>query len=151
MTLRIEQVDWADAGATELRAEQRAEIELRYGTPDSEPGPAPSASDITAFFVAYAEDGTPVGCGGLRQLDASHGEIKRMYVRPSHRGTGVSVAVLGALENDARARGWDRLVLETGDEQPDAIRFYEREGYELIPNFGYYVGEPLSKCYGKAL
>ena len=70
---------------------------------------------------------------------------------PAHRGTGVSTAVLRALEGEAVARGWNRLVLETGEEQPDAIRFYTREGYEPIPLFGYYVGSDLSRCFAKTL
>ena len=99
------------------------------------------------------DDGTEhaVGCGGLRTLDPDHGEIKRMYVIPERRGTGVSRAILSALEGEARGRGWSRLVLETGDQQPDAMRFYEREGYTLIPNFGYYADSPLSVCYEKKL
>ncbi len=153
----VRQTAWADADASALRAAQRAEIDERYGTPDSEPGPAPSAADILVFFVAYSDDGTPLGCGGLREvasadgLDAAEGEIKRMYVVPAARGTGVSTAILAELEGFALARGWPRLVLETGTEQPDAMRFYEREGYTRIPNFGYYADAPLSLCYEKPL
>ena len=57
-----------------------------------------------------------------------------MYVDPAARGTGVSVAILWRLESDARGYGWKRLVLETGERQPDAMRFYEREGYHPIPS-----------------
>ncbi|BDZ46426.1 hypothetical protein GCM10025866_23350 [Naasia aerilata] len=74
-----------------------------------------------------------------------------MYVVPGRRGSGVSVAVLRALEEAARDRGWTDLVLETGTEQPDAIRFYEREGYTRIPNFGSYVDSPISVCYARSL
>ena len=148
--IELRQVDWNHPDSERLRADQQAEIAVRYGTPDSEPGPKPSADDITVFFVGY--DGqTPVGCGGLRSLDASHGEIKRMYVVPARRGSGASTAILRHLEGEARARGWDRLVLETGVEQPDAVRFYEREGYVRIPNFGYYTDSEISLCYGKRL
>ena len=149
--MRIRSVDWDDAAGVALREAQRAEIELRYGTPDSEPGVPPTAADITVFFVAEADDGTPLGCGGLRKLDDSHAEIKRMFVDPAHRGTGVSTAIIGELEQFARGRGWDRLVLETGTAQPDAVRFYEREGYTRIPNFGHYEGHAASLCYEKAL
>jgi putative acetyltransferase len=147
----VRAVAWDDPGAVSLRAAQRAELEVRYGTPDSEPGPAPTALDITVFFVAYSDDDEPLGCGGLRQLDASHGEIKRMFVAPQHRGSGVSTAILATLEGFGRERGWVRLVLETGAAQPDAMRFYEREGFIRIPPFGYYVGSPISVCYEKAL
>lgn len=155
MTLVIRAAPWDDPAGTALRTAQQAEISERYGVPDSEPGPKPTASDITLFLMAYdvAEDGSevPVGCGGLRTLDRSHGEIKRMYVIPDRRGTGISTRMLTALEDEARALGWDRVVLETGDRQPDAMRLYEREGYTRIPNFGYYADSELSLCYEKVL
>jgi putative acetyltransferase len=144
----LREVAWDHPDSEQLRSAQQAEIAIRYGTPDSEPGPKPSAADITVFYVAY-EGEEPVGCGGLRQLDERHGEIKRMYVVPHRRGAGVSTAILAHLEAEARRRGWERLVLETGDEQPDAVRFYEREGYTRIPNFGYYADSQLSLCYEK--
>ncbi|CAN5299597.1 GNAT family N-acetyltransferase [soil metagenome] len=151
----VRQVSFNHPDSVELRSEQRAEIERRYGNPDSEPGPAPTSDDIVAFFVAY-DDGTAVGCAGLRERDATgfgdtEAEVKRMFVLPSHRGTGTSVALLGQLEQFGRERGYARLVLETGTEQPDAVRFYEREGFTRIPNFGYYVGSAHSLCYEKPL
>ena len=149
--MRIERVEWDHPGAVALRAAQRAEIAERYGTDDSEPGPAPTAADITAFFVAFDDAGEAIACGGLREIDATHGEVKRMYVRPENRGSGCSTAVLAALEVFATDRGWSRLVLETGDQQPDAIRFYTREGFTRIPNFGHYVHSDLSLCFEKPL
>jgi len=56
-----------------------------------------------------------------------------MYVEPQARGTGVATAVLRALEQAAADRGWTTVKLETGPAQPDAIRFYEREGYRRSP------------------
>jgi putative acetyltransferase len=147
----LREIAWDDEDAAALRTAQRAEIAERYGTPDSEPGTPPSAADITLFLVAYDETGTAVGCGGLRELDRTEGEVKRMFVHPAARGTGVSTAILSRLEELARARGWSRLVLETGDRQPDAIRFYQREGFTRIPNFGHYVGHEHSLCFGKPL
>jgi GNAT superfamily N-acetyltransferase len=146
----IREVDWNDPAAEALRLAQRAELTERYGRADSEPGPAPTASDVALFLVAF-EGEDAIGCGGLRPLDQAHGEIKRMFVRPAHRGKGVSTAILRALEAAARERGWQRLVLETGDRQPDAMRFYEREGYTPIPRFGYYVDSELSRCYERVL
>jgi putative acetyltransferase len=55
--------------------------------------------------------------------------------------------MLWELEQCARELGRHRLLLETGDRQPDAIRFCEREGYTRIPNYGHYVDSPLSLCY----
>jgi len=147
----IERVAFDHPASVELRQAQRDELEIRYETPDSEPGIAPTAADVTAFYVAFSDDGEPIACGGLRELDATHGEVKRMYAAPGARGTGVAAAVLATLEQDAAARGWTRLLLETGDRQPDAIRFYTREGYAPIPNFGHYAGVEASRCFEKLL
>lgn len=148
--LDIREVPFDHVDSTLLRSAQQAEISSRYGADDSEPGPKPTAADVAHFFVAYV-DGMPAGCGGLRPLSSDEHEIKRMYVTPAYRGSGISVAVLGALESTARERGVARLVLETGTLQPDAIRFYEREGYVRIPNFGTYADSPISVCYAKSL
>jgi GNAT superfamily N-acetyltransferase len=149
--VQISPVEWDHPVAATLRAAQRVEIAQRYGRPDSEPGPAPSAADIAYFVVATDPDGAPLGCGGLRQLDATSGEVKRMYVVPERRGSGVAAAVLGALESHARDRGWTHLRLETGDAQPDAIAFYTKHGYRPIPRFGHYADEPTSRCFERAL
>ncbi|MFJ6216761.1 GNAT family N-acetyltransferase [Streptomyces sp. NPDC092296] len=149
--MKIEQVEWTDPDADILRARQRAEIAARYGTPDSEPGVAPSEADIAVFLVARDDDGTPVGCGGLRRLEPGVGEVKRMYVDPARRGTGVAAQILTALEEWARDQGWTRLRLETGDAQPDAVRFYTRSGYERIANFGAYADAPRSLCFERRL
>jgi|GEM_PF-86960 len=148
----VREVPWEHPDSVALREAQRLDIAERYGADDSEPGPAPTADDITVFFVAYNDDDDEaVGCGGLRQLDAQHGEVKRMFVRQQSRGSGAATAVLTRLEESGRERGWNRLVLETGDQQPEAIRLYEREGYHRIPNFGYYADSPISLCYEKEL
>lgn len=146
----IEPRPWSDPEGTALRVAQEDEITVRYGRDDSEPGGPPSGADIELFLVAVA-DGVPVGCGALRALDATSGEVKRMFVVPDSRGSGVSVAILSALEDAARGLGWSRLRLETGDRQPDAIRFYERSGYSRIPNYGVYADSDISLCYQKDL
>jgi GNAT superfamily N-acetyltransferase len=145
----IREAEWDDPAGVTLRTAQRAELTIRYNNPNSEPGPAPSADDMTRFLIAFDDDAvTPIACGGLRRIDDRHGEVKRMFVVADRRGTGVATAVLHALERIARDElGWDRLVLETGDRQPDAIRFYQREGYTRIPNFGYYAASEYSLCY----
>lgn len=150
MTVIVEARDWDDAEGAALRAAQRAELDARYGTDDHEPGPAPSAADIDRFLVATV-DGRAVGCGALRRLDAVSAEVKRMYVDPRWRGRGVSTAILRALEAAAVQRGWTTIRLETGPAQPEAMRFYQREGYREIPLFGAYVGSRLSVCYEKVL
>jgi putative acetyltransferase len=147
--VRVE--EWDGVDGTRLRAAQRAELDARYGGDDHEPGTPPSARDVRVFLVARDRDGRAVGCGGLRFLEPGVAEVKRMYVEPGSRGTGVAVRILRALEDEARRAGVSELVLETGTRQPEAMRFYEREGYHRIDNFGPYRGEPESVCYARRL
>ncbi|MEV6810611.1 GNAT family N-acetyltransferase [Micromonospora sp. NPDC051296] len=149
--LSIDHEPWESTDAARLRAAQRAELDARYGNDDHEPGTPPTAETVSVFLVARNGDGTAVGCGGLRFLRSGTAEIKRMYVTPPARGTGVATAILHALEKAARDAGVRTLLLETGTAQPDAMRFYEREGYRRIDNFGPYRAEPLSVCYARDL
>ncbi|MCU7726666.1 GNAT family N-acetyltransferase [Actinoplanes sp. KI2] len=151
MAWTIEERAWDDPAGEALRAAQRTELDARYGSDDHEPGAAPSAADIDVFLVAVTPSGTAIACGALRRLDARSAEVKRMYVEPASRGSGVAAALLRSLEQQARAHGWTTLRLETGPAQPDAIRFYEREGYRPIPLYGAYVGSDLSLCYERTL
>ncbi|MDQ0743209.1 GNAT superfamily N-acetyltransferase [Clavibacter sp. B3I6] len=151
----IAEVPWDDEDATLLRAAQRTELDARYGG-DTEPGTKPTAADMAVFLVARDAHGTPLGCGGIRLLDdrgdgRPWAELKRMYVVPPARGTGVATALLRALEEAARGLGVVDLVLETGDAQPDAMRFYRREGWAEIPRFGAYADSEESRCYGLTL
>lgn len=100
--------------------------------------------------VAY-EQQEPVGCGAFYQYDAGSIEIKRMYVRPSHRNKGIAVAILHELENWSRTLEYTVCLLETGKNQPEAIAFYHKNGYTNIPNFGKYIGSPNSVCFRKFL
>jgi GNAT superfamily N-acetyltransferase len=149
--VRIELEPWDGPDGARLRAAQRAELDARYGNDDHEPGTAPTAADVTVFVVARDPGGRAVGCGGLRFLEPGVAEVKRMYVEPADRGAGAATAVLRELERRARGAGVTRLVLETGTRQPEAIRFYEREGYRRVPNFGPYAGAPESVCYAREL
>ncbi|MFZ4842970.1 GNAT family N-acetyltransferase [Mycetocola saprophilus] len=156
MNWQIESIPWDDPEGAALRLAQRAELDARYGSDDHEPGHAPTADEVPVFLVARDESGTAIACGGLRFVPEEvcgpgHIEVKRMYVTPAARGTGLSRAVLYRLEEAARDLGAHRMVLETGERQPDAIGFYTREGYQPIPGFGVYAGAPESVCFGRDL
>ncbi|MBV9102136.1 MAG: GNAT family N-acetyltransferase [Candidatus Eremiobacteraeota bacterium] len=90
-----------------------------------------------AFWVAL--DGLePIGCVALRPLTAVAGnacEVKRLYVRPSHRGRNVADALMDTLEDYARRIGYDAIYLDTYDDLAAAIRLYERRGYERIERY----------------
>lgn len=159
-SFQIHEAPWDHPDGKALREAQRVELATRYNTDDSEPGSAPTEADINVFIIAYI-DRHPVACGALRELhiDTATGqeppgnaEVKRMFVVQESRGKGgVASKVLKELEQRASSRGWKRLVLETGNRQPDAIRFYTREGYSVIPNFGPYSASEHSICFGREI
>jgi putative acetyltransferase len=106
------------------------------------------------FFIARIE-GAAVGCGAIAFFDG-FAEVKRMYVRPAGRGSGVAQAVLAHIESVARAAGVPWLRLETGVRQPAALRLYESTGFGPCSAFGPYTSMPpaavrLSLFYEKQL
>lgn len=151
VVLRV--VSWEHPDGVELRAAQRADIVARYGG-DFEPGHRPTAADIVIFVVAYdAVSETPIGCGAFRDLvdEQPTVEVKRMYVRPEYRGRKIGQLILRDLEARARERGALRARLETGHQQPEAVRLYEGAGYRRIPNFGDYTDDDASLCFERVL
>lgn len=138
----------------------QAELTERYGSGDENPiEPVQFGPPEGGFFVAW-QSGTPVACAGWRTiahvLDGSEvteyvAELKRMYVVPSARGTGVAALLLAALEDSARECGMPRMILETGGRQPEALRFYPKCGYVQIPNYGYYRNEPDCVSFARDL
>ena len=96
-----------------------------------------------------------IWCGALRPMAepgfAVSAEIKRMYVASEARGHRIGGLILERLERLPRDFGYERVVLETGDAQPEAIRLYQRSGYERIPCYGQYDGEARSVCFAKSL
>jgi GNAT superfamily N-acetyltransferase len=80
------------------------------------------------LYIA-AINGEPVGIGGLRPLNGSEAEIKRMYVRPSSRGLGVGQAILHRLIDDARALGYRTIRLDSARFMHEAHALYRRFGF----------------------
>ncbi|MEV1290009.1 GNAT family N-acetyltransferase [Micromonospora sp. NPDC049679] len=102
-------------------------------------------------YLVCVVDGRTVACGGIQALDRDTAEIKRMFVRPGHRGRGIARHLLIALEELAYAAGHTVLRLETGSYLPAALRLYASAGYHQIPVYGEYVENPYSVCFEKRL
>ncbi|WP_026463534.1 GNAT family N-acetyltransferase [Adhaeribacter aquaticus] len=92
-----------------------------------------------------------IGCGCFKEIDKDTVEIKRMYVNPHYRYYGVASTVVDELEKWAKERNYKQAVLETGEQQPEAIKFFEKHGFRIIENFEPYVGLEGSICMGKHL
>jgi putative acetyltransferase len=128
-----------------------ADLSERYGDDGTGHFNPEDACVPGGTFVVARLDGVAVGCGALRPLSPEVGEIKRMYVTPSHRGKGVSRRILTDLEVRARAFGYRSVRLETGTLQPEAMSLYETSGYHRIECNGYHKDDPRSVCCEKLL
>lgn len=108
--------------------------------------------DDVTFFSAWDERRL-AACGAIRHLDADHGELKSMRAAPAYRGRGAGRAILQRLLEEARARGYARVSLETGRPEPFAAakRLYEANGFAECPPFGDYVSDEFSLCMTRAL
>lgn len=109
------------------------------------------APDIT--FWSVWEDEELAGCGALKALDATHGEIKSMRTASTHLRRGVAAKLLDHIIREAGARGFQRLSLETGphDLFAPARSLYARFGFETCPPFGPYREDPYSVFMTKSL
>ena len=106
--------------------------------------------NIKHVVVAY-ENKTPVGCGALKQFDVNTMEVKRMFTSEKHRGKGIASAILSELEKWATELSYKKCILETGIRQPEAIKLYQKNGYNAIKNYGQYTDMENSKCFEKEL
>jgi ribosomal protein S18 acetylase RimI-like enzyme len=150
--ITIRQAPYDDPGVQHVIPLVMAELSRRYGGSGDDTPVKPS--DFTpphgAFLLATDGDGTIVGCVAWRSHDRD-AELKRMFTITEARGRGIGRQLLAAVEASARAAGRERMILETGDKQPEAIALYEKYGYERIEDFGYYAGDEGVLCYAKKL
>jgi len=158
--MNIRPVPFDHPDAVKLNDQVQAEYHARYGDGGDATVMDPSDFDPPAglYLIAYDEDGRPVATGGWRSQDANDegnqdgdAEVKRMYVIEQARGLGLARRMLAALEDDARAAGRTRMVLETGTKQPEAIALYTSSDYEPCTKFGHYRFHESSRCFAKPL
>jgi putative acetyltransferase len=111
------------------------------------------ADPTVTVFVARNEAGDAIGMASLKAHDAELGEVKRMYTLPAVRGQRIGSALLGRVENLAREKSLQRLVLETGEAPgfEDAWRVYERGGYTQCGAVLDYPDSGFSRFYEKKL
>jgi GNAT superfamily N-acetyltransferase len=158
--MNIRRMPFDHPDAVKLNDEVQAEYQVRYGDGgDATPlDPSHFEPPNGVYYIAYDEADRPVATGGWRSRDANEegnedgdAELKRMFVVEAARGRGLARRLLAALEEDARAAGRVRMVLETGTRQPEAIALYTSSGYEPCTKFGYYRHYDDNLCYAKPL
>jgi GNAT superfamily N-acetyltransferase len=96
--------------------------------------PAPYAPPNGALLIAHA-DASVAGCVGLRPLDSRTGEMKRLYVRPAYRSSGVGRRLVEAAIQVARQAGYSALCLDTLPSMASAQALYHRLGFVEIPPY----------------
>jgi GNAT superfamily N-acetyltransferase len=158
VSVHVLQVPYDDARVQALVARVQQEYVERYGGQDESPVDPVQFAPPTGRFFVVTRDGDPVAMGGWRlrpeidDLGATlTAEVKRMYVLPEARRSGLARLMLRVLEDSARDSGCDLLVLETGLKQPEAIALYESAGYVPVTGFGHYKDAALSRYYGRRL
>ena len=108
--------------------------------------------DGVTFWSIYKGDDL-AGCGALKMLDATHGEIKSMRTDPAFLRQGAAAHMLGHIIEEAKARGLDRLSLETGSGPAfaPALALYRAHGFADCEPFADYKPDPFSRFMTRSL
>ena len=107
--------------------------------------------DVLKHTIVVYLDNKPVGCGAFKKFDTNSVEIKRMFTLPETRSKGIATKILTEIENWAKELDYNSTILETGKRQVEAVHFYKKNGYKIIPNFGQYATIENSLCFKKEL
>lgn len=107
--------------------------------------------DVTFWSVWEGEQ--LLGCGALKELEASLGEIKSMRTVAKYRGRGVASIMLEHILNEAKRRNYNKVSLETGSNESyaPARKLYLKYGFEECAPFGEYTEDPNSTFMTKEL
>ncbi|MEN9518046.1 MAG: hypothetical protein RLZZ381_634 [Cyanobacteriota bacterium] len=107
--------------------------------------------DIT-FYTAW-EDDELLGCGALKELDSTSGEVKSMRTAKAHRRKKVASKILEHIIREAKRRSYEHLNLETGSfpEFVPARALYTVYGFEYRSPFAEYIDDPNSVFMTKKL
>jgi GNAT superfamily N-acetyltransferase len=115
--------------------------------------------DVIKNVVVVYADNKAVGCGAIKKFDAetssaqlkNAAEVKRMFVSSDFRNQGFAQKVLQELEIWAKELGYKNCVLETGKRQLEAVKFYQKCNYNVMPNYGQYKEMENSICFQKKI
>lgn len=137
MDISLESADSVD-GAWCL-AQYQAELARRFDNGfDPSTGNSLDPSDVTppkGWFLVARLDGRPVGCGALKRIDGSSGEIKRVWISPDVRGMGVASRIMDRLEVIAAEAGFRNVRLDTNRTLLEAQTMYHKRGYREIGRY----------------
>ncbi|SNR78541.1 GNAT family N-acetyltransferase [Flavobacterium sp. ov086] len=148
-TISIKTANPSDEKVAAIIEELSTNLYLRFGS-DGKNSFTDWQYNNSKFVFAVAEiDKEIVGCGAIRPINDNIGEVKRMYSK--FPGKKIGQTILAFLEENAKTIGYINLVLETRVKNKEAIQFYLKQGYKIIPNYGKYKDRPEAICLGKSL
>ncbi|VXC16554.1 Acetyltransferase (GNAT) domain-containing protein [Flavobacterium sp. 9AF] len=148
--IRVVRTDSSNVDFINLVAKLDKDLAIRDGNEHAFYAQFNSISTIKHALVLHHNE-MPVACGAIKEYNLECMEIKRMYVEQEYRGNGFATRILKELEIWAKELDYKSLVLETGLKQPEAIALYKKNGYQIIPNYGQYIGVENSVCFIKEL
>ncbi len=100
--------------------------------------PSDYGPPLGRLLLAMGADDVAVGCVALRSLQPGIGEMKRMFVRPSHRGNGFGKRLAAAVLAEAAKVGYERIRLDTAPTMTEAIGLYDALGFRRIKPYRHY-------------
>jgi GNAT superfamily N-acetyltransferase len=103
------------------------------------------------YAVVLYENEIAIGCGAIKEYEEDVMEIKRIFVRLEKRGNGIASIILKELENWTKELNYKKCILETGFNQPEAIRLYKKNDFIIIKNYGQYAEVENSICFEKLI
>jgi putative acetyltransferase len=132
----VDESDVADVGALMLEYAASLGFDLCFQGFERELAELPGAyaPPRGALLIARAA-GEAVGCVGLRSLGGSVCEMKRLYVRPGHRGSGTGRRLVHRLLEEARRMGYTTMRLDTLPGMESAQALYVGLGFREIPPY----------------
>jgi len=147
ISIKIENPD--DEKVLAITEELSENLYIRFGS-DGKNSFQDWENENSKFVFVVAEINTEiVGCGAIRPIDTTTGEVKRMYAK--YPGKKIGQTILDFLENKALNLGYTNLILETRVKNESAVQFYQKQGYKIIPNYGKYTDRPEAICLEKSL
>ncbi len=106
--------------------------------------------DVKNVLIAY-KNSIAVGCASFKEYSKTDAEIKRVWVQPEYRGKHLATKMMGRIEQQAKAKGYKRTVLQTREIMTEAVILYKKLGYSRIDNYPPYDTLDGAVCFAKRL
>lgn len=106
-------------------------------------------NDINASFEVFyclVDQDMVVGTVALKKIDEKTVELKSLYLHKDYRGKGLGSLLMSVSVNEAKSRGFKRIVLDSMLKYEEAIRLYEKFGFEKIDR---YNDNPMAEVFMK--